>query len=226
MKLMCLLEHTLESPLKASPDLKFPRQVVIFSASRPNLPSVKLKCSFAAVCNKQTKVMWKICILAKVWWGESGAEDDGAHLSDEGLSCSSSITCSFWFVFSYGSKVWPPCEIKMCFASTDSVLMGIPSSINIVPTNNLQSKLTAFIQSTRKSPLDQSYTSITVRLLLLLEYRFCCTVSCIIGEGFNYLYIISDKNDKSIKMNAVFSFNANLNSGVGKLSKRLLVAFI
>jgi len=57
MKLMCLLEHTLEIPLKASPDLKFPRQVVILSARRPNLPSVKLKCSFAEICNKQTKVV-------------------------------------------------------------------------------------------------------------------------------------------------------------------------
>lgn len=72
MKLMCLLEHSLKIPLKASPDLKFPRQFVILSARRPNLPSVKLKCSFAAICNKQTKVMWKICILAKVWWGNLG----------------------------------------------------------------------------------------------------------------------------------------------------------
>lgn len=154
MKLMCLLEHTLEIPLKVSPDLKFPRQVVILSARRPNLPSVKLKCSSAVICNKQTKVMWKICILAKVWWGESGAEDDGAHPSDEGFSRSSFISCSFSFVFSYGSKVWPPWEIKMCFASTDFVLMGVPSSINIVPTNNSQSKFTAFMHSARKSPLE------------------------------------------------------------------------
>lgn len=65
MQLMRLLEHTLEIPWKASPDLKFPRQVVILSARRPNVPSVKLKCSFAAFCNTQTKVMRKICILAK-----------------------------------------------------------------------------------------------------------------------------------------------------------------
>jgi len=52
--------------------------------------------------------------------------------------------CSFWFVFSYGSKVWPPCESKMCFASTRFALMGISSSISVVPTNSLQSKLTAF----------------------------------------------------------------------------------
>lgn len=54
---------------------------------------------------------------------------------------------------------------------------------------------------------------------MLLEYRFYCTGSCITGEGF------SNKNEKSVKVNAVFSFNADLSSGVGKLSKRLLFAF-
>lgn len=64
-------------------------------------------------------------------------EQTSAHLSAEGFSCSSSTAGSFW----------------------NFVLMSIPFSINIVPTKCFQSKLTACIQRTQKSPSAQSYMS-------------------------------------------------------------------
>ena len=153
MKLMCLLEHTLEIPLKASPDLKFPRQVVILSARRPNLPSVKLKCSFAEICNKQTKVVWKICILAKVWGGESGAADGGAHLSDEGSSCSSSIAAAFGLYFHMAPRSGHLVRVKCAL-----LRLGLPWWASLLasvlcPQTVCSQNLQLFIQSTQKSPL-------------------------------------------------------------------------
>lgn len=115
--------HTLEILLKGSPDLKFPRQVVIFPSRRPNLPSVKLQCRFAihrprsctkcAYWQKSDEGNLELSLIANYQCFPCKLS---AHLTAEGASCSSSTAGSFWIGFSNGSNIWLPCEFKMCFA--------------------------------------------------------------------------------------------------------------
>lgn len=163
--------------------------------------------------------MYKICILAKVWWGKSGAESDSKLVLTLVLRDSHAVpplleafSLDFQMAPVSGSLV----NLKCALLKLTSSWWAFLSALIFCPQK-------VFSQNLRlASRVLKSHHQHRVTRASQLGYSYCLSI----GSVALHLQLTCNKKEKQFKINTAFSFHTNSNSGVEKLSKMLLVAFI